>query len=175
LQPSVADFVPLRDRKSRKQRGGQPRCGRTGRDATCKPTKKGPPGPTMCSAPWRPARSPRAAPTPPFAAPSWTSPPSGSGGRRPSRWDSAARRRRRLSLVVEDRAQPALGGLQVPALAARVVGDLVLLDPADAEVVALGVGEVEAGDRRGRVHGEALGEVQPGRGLSVQQLEERGL
>src|ERR1700736_3823118 len=62
-------------------------------------------------------------------------------------------------LVVQDRGEPAFGLGQRPALAAGVVGRLVALDLADAEVVRVGMGEVEAGDRRRRSHGEAFGEL----------------
>ena len=47
----------------------------------------------------------------------------------------------------------------------------VQFDVADAEIVALGEGEIEAGDRRGRPHGEALRQPDSGRSLRVKQRE----
>src|SRR5688572_10195591 len=103
--------------------------------------------------------SPRAdrAPPPPTAR---TSPP----GRSPAAPPSARSRSGRTAcscprassggFVVEDGGEPALGGLQVPALALGVVRHLVALNAADAEVVGLRMGEVEPRHRRWRGHGE---------------------
>ena len=85
-----------------------------------------------------------------------------SGSRRP--YTGRGRLLRRVQpargRVVEDRrrasARPRATG---HALAAGVVLDLVALDLGDAEIVALGVGEVEARDRRAGPHGEALGQA----------------
>jgi hypothetical protein len=65
----------------------------------------------------------------------------------------------RVGLVAEEVAEPALGRGQGPAFALGVVLDLVAVDAADAEVGRLGMGEVVAADRGGRLHGEALGQV----------------
>jgi hypothetical protein len=63
---------------------------------------------------------------------------------------------RPLRFIVEDRGQPAFGDGGGPALAAGVVLGLVALNLADAEIVRLRVGEVEAGNGGGRVHREAV-------------------
>src|SRR5262249_35017343 len=69
---------------------------------------------------------------------------------------SLLRRRahRRQRIVVEDRHQPALGLLHGPALAPRVVLHLVALDLPHAEVVAVGMAEIEAAHRGPWPHGK---------------------
>src|SRR5205807_2087557 len=49
----------------------------------------------------------------------------------------------RQRIVVEHRREPALGLLDAPAFAGGVVRDLIALDLADAEIVALGMAEIE--------------------------------
>ena len=66
-------------------------------------------------------------------------------------------------VVVEHRREPPLGFLGAPALAPGVVLDLIALDLADAEIVALRVAEIEAAHRGAGPHGEALGERHAGR------------
>ena len=44
-------------------------------------------------------------------------------------------------LVIQDRRQPPLGLGDIPALAPRIVLDLVALDPADAEIFATSSGD----------------------------------
>src|SRR5262249_46673585 len=70
--------------------------------------------------------------------------------------------RPRRRIVVQHRRQPSLRLLRRPALAPRVVLDLVALDLADTEIVALRVAEVEAAYRGAGPHGEALGELDAG-------------
>src|SRR5215470_5000108 len=65
--------------------------------------------------------------------------------------------------------------LRAPALAPRVVFDLIALDLADAEIVALRVAEIEPAHRGARPHGEALGELHAGRGLAAEEIEQRCL
>src|SRR5450759_4028000 len=79
------------------------------------------------------------------------------------------------SLVVQVGGEPARGFVHGPALATRVVLELVAADAADAEVVRLGAPEVEAGDRRRRQHRERLGEADPGARLGLEQREQRRL
>src|SRR5215472_9513392 len=74
-------------------------------------------------------------------------------------------------VVVEDRREPALGFDERPVFAARVVLDLVALDPADAEIMALRVAEIEAGHGSRRPHGEAFGEAHADARLALQQTE----
>ena len=62
-------------------------------------------------------------------------------------------------IVIEDRRQPFFGLFDGPALTRCVVLDLVALDAADAEVVALGVAEIKAARRGARaciLRGSAL-------------------
>src|SRR5262245_37608543 len=56
-------------------------------------------------------------------------------------------------IVVEHRREPFLRFGDRPALARGIVLDLVALDFADAEIVAVGMAEVEPADRRARPHG----------------------
>src|SRR5262249_49425163 len=85
------------------------------------------------------------------------------------------RSRGRQRIVVEHRREPALGLLDAPALARRVISDLVALDLADAEVMALGVAEIEPAHRGARPHREALGELDADPALAVEQREQRRL
>src|SRR5689334_24617375 len=57
------------------------------------------------------------------------------------------RRILRARIVVEQRRQPALGSRDVPALAFGIIGDLVALDLADAEISALRMRVIKAADR----------------------------
>ncbi len=54
------------------------------------------------------------------------------------------RRLRRNRIVVQHRRQPALALGNGPALAPRIIGNLVALDFADAKVVAVGMREIQA-------------------------------
>ncbi len=58
--------------------------------------------------------------------------------------------------------------------ARRSRGELVALDLADAEVLGLGVGEVEAGHRRAGPHRERLGQLDADGVRRVEQVEQRG-
>src|SRR5262245_60725808 len=78
-------------------------------------------------------------------------------------------------VVVEHRREPFLRFGDGPALARGIVLDLVALDLADAEIVAVGMAEIEPADRRARPHGEALGEPDPDAALGVEQREQRRL
>src|SRR5215510_3129328 len=75
-------------------------------------------------------------------------------------------------IVVEDRGEPLLGLLDAPALAARIVLDLVALDLADPEIVALRVAEIEPAHRGARPHREALGELDADAVLTIKETEQ---
>ena len=94
-------------------------------------------------------------------------PPSPVNGRR-----ALLRRLRPYRRVVQHRPEPAFDLLDRHALARRVVLDLIALDFGDAEIMRLRMGDVEAGDRGGRPHRVALGELDPDRPLGVEQPEE---
>src|SRR3954452_21919122 len=78
-----------------------------------------------------------------------------------------------LGAVAQVRREPSLRLGDRPALAAGVVLDLVAGDPAQVEVPRLRVGEVQPADRGPRPHGHALGELDAGVGLDVEQLPDR--
>src|SRR6478672_1650366 len=80
-----------------------------------------------------------------------------------------------LRVVIEDRREPALGLLWAPAFATRVVEHLVAPDLAHAEIAAFRMCEIEARDGGRGPHGVALGQLQPGRLLGIQQGEQRAL
>src|SRR6478735_11035550 len=80
-----------------------------------------------------------------------------------------------IGVVAEVRREPALGLGNGPALARGVVGDLVGADAADDEVLRLRVGEVPARDGGARPHRHALGELDAGGRLYVEQLPQRAL
>src|SRR4051812_46551427 len=65
--------------------------------------------------------------------------------------------------LVEVWPQPAGRGFEIDAAAPGIVGELVLADLGDSEILAVGVAEVEAGDRRCRQHGEIVGQRHSGR------------
>src|SRR3546814_11534078 len=74
---------------------------------------------------------------------------------------SSRRRHTRCALVT---------GVQTCAL--PIFFELVASDPRDAEILAFGMPEIKAADRRGRQHRKAFGEYQPGilaRGEQVEQ------
>src|SRR3954452_22134823 len=75
-----------------------------------------------------------------------------------------------VGVVAEVRRQPALRLGQGPALALGVVLDLVASQPADDEVLRLRVAEVPPGHRGSRPHRPALGELDPGVRLHVEEL-----
>ena len=62
--------------------------------------------------------------------------------------------RRLHRLAVEHGGEPSSGFFDRDAFASGIVLELVLADAANAEVSALGVGEVEAADRSRGHHGE---------------------
>src|SRR5688572_26158235 len=72
-------------------------------------------------------------------------------------------------LVIEVGGEPPLHRPVVLALAVPVVLDLVALDPPHREVARVGMGEVEAADRRRRVHGEGLRKSDAGAFLRLQE------
>src|ERR1700674_5153090 len=80
-----------------------------------------------------------------------------------------------LRVVTEDRREPALGLLWAPVFAARVVEHLVAPDLAHAGIAAFPMCEIEARDGGRGPHGVALGQLQPGRLLGIQQREQRAL
>src|SRR5262245_45187444 len=80
-----------------------------------------------------------------------------------------------LRVVAKVGAEPALSFGQRPALALGVVGDLVLGQPTDYEVLRLRVREIPAADSSTGPHRHRLGQLDAGPLLDVQQLEERRL
>src|SRR5262249_35704308 len=95
--------------------------------------------------------------------------PVGSSGRRGLLRRCPGQRHR---IVVEHRREPLLRLLDAPALAFGVVLDLVALDLADAEIVALRVAEIEPAHRCARPHRKALRELDPDAALAVEQVEQ---
>ena len=78
-------------------------------------------------------------------------------------------------LVDQVRREPARRLIERDALSGRVVGQLVATDPADPEVVAVGVPQVVAGDRGARPHRERFGQPDAGPRLRLEQVEQRAL
>src|SRR5438552_5626150 len=94
--------------------------------------------------------------------------------------DGGDRRRRFRGLllrgnIVQHRRQPALGLGHAHALARSVVLDLLALDLADAEIEAFGVADIETRHRRARPHRTALGQLDAGGVLRIEQTEQRRL
>src|SRR5215471_633859 len=87
-------------------------------------------------------------------------------------WRSRRHIARELALVVEHRCQPTLGLLEAPALALSVVFDLVALDLADAEVMAIGVRQIKTRDASRRPHGVAFSEANARRLFRLEQVED---
>src|SRR5258708_2302167 len=85
------------------------------------------------------------------------------------------RSRRNQRVIVEHRREPLLRLGHAPALARGVVLDLIALDLADAEIVALGMAEVEPAHGSARPHGEALGELEADPPLTVEQRKQARL
>src|SRR5260370_5713656 len=73
-------------------------------------------------------------------------------------------------IVVEHGGEPFFRFLRAPALAPRVILDLIPFDLADAEIVALRVAEIEPAHLGARRHGEALRELTASRGLTVGEI-----
>src|SRR5260221_13034765 len=88
---------------------------------------------------------------------------------------SPARSRRNHGAIVEPGREPLLRLGHAPALARGVVLDLIALDLADAEIVALGMAEVEPAHGSARPHGEALGELEADPPLTVEQRKQARL
>src|SRR5262249_46074394 len=68
--------------------------------------------------------------------------------------------------------EPLVGLLDAPAFALGVILDLVTLDFADAEIMALRMAEIEATYERARPHRKALGELDANAALAVEQAEQ---
>src|SRR5437660_12495112 len=85
------------------------------------------------------------------------------------------RSRRNQRVIVECRREPLLRLGHAPALARGVVLDLIALDLADAEIMALGMAEVEPAHGSARPHGEALGELEADAPLAVEQRKQARL
>src|SRR4249920_441438 len=79
------------------------------------------------------------------------------------------RSRRNQRIIVEHRREPLLRLGHAPAIARGVVLDLIALDVADGEIVALGMAEVEPAHGGARPHGEALGELEADAPLTIEQ------
>src|SRR5579859_1375028 len=92
-----------------------------------------------------------------------------------ARPSAMSERRSGIGIVSETGRQPALGLLEGLALAARVVGGLVLADAPDAEVVRVRMREVPAAHRRRGPHREALGERDARALRRAQEVEQRAL
>src|SRR6185437_13911975 len=107
---------------------------------------------------------------PPPAAASATTPDGKSPGRR-----CCLGRALRSRIVVQDRAEPAFGGGQIPAFTPGVVLDLVALDLAGTEIAALGMAVIETGNRRARPHGVAYGQLHSDLVFGVEQLKQSRL
>src|SRR6187431_312920 len=101
-----------------------------------------------------------------------TPPPASDAGTSP--WRTPPRGGEALS-VPNVLAQVLLGLLERDAAAAGVVLDLVAADAGDAEILGLRMGEVVARHRRGRDHGEALGQRDAGVLPGIEQAEQLGL
>src|SRR5499427_5767552 len=85
------------------------------------------------------------------------------------------RSRRNQRVIVEHRREPLLRLGHAPALARGVVLDLIALDLADAEIVAVGMAEVESADGGTGPHGEALGKLEADAPLAVEQRKQARL
>src|SRR5258708_26596006 len=85
------------------------------------------------------------------------------------------RSRRNQRVIVEHRREPLLRLGHAPALARGVVLDLIALDLADAEIVALGMAEVEPAHGSARPHGEPLGELEADPPLTAEQRKQARL
>src|SRR5579863_1254585 len=97
---------------------------------------------------------------------------------RNERWRPTIELRRFLRLrrrIIEDRPEPALDLADFHALAPRVIFDLVALDLGDAEIMRVGMGDIEAGDRRAWPHRVALGQLHADFSLRVDEAEQRRL
>src|SRR6476659_4542312 len=85
---------------------------------------------------------------------------------------STKRRLCEASGLVEVGPQPARRRLDVDPSPFGIIGELVLADLSDSEILAVAVAEVEAGDRRGRQHGEVVGERDSGRIVAEQRKQQ---
>jgi len=77
--------------------------------------------------------------------------------------------------LVEVRSQPAFRGLQIDPAPRRIILKLIAADPGDAEILAVGMAEIEARDRRRRQHREAFRQRDPGRARPAEQIEQQRL
>src|SRR5688572_5632784 len=123
-----------------------------------------------------------------------TSPPDSAGPSTNSGWmaltravagaaNRASNRRKNRSInrplcepraLVEVRAQPASRSLGIDTAPLRIIRQLVLADPGNAEILAVAMAEIEAGHRRSGQHGEIVGQGDA-RGLTAEQVEQQGL
>src|SRR5215203_1214957 len=78
-------------------------------------------------------------------------------------------------IIVEDRHQPFLRLVGRPAFALGVVLDLIALDLADAEIVAVGMAEIKSADGGTRPHRKTFGELDADLALAFEQIEQRAL
>ncbi len=79
-----------------------------------------------------------------------------------------------VTRVLEVGAEPFFGFGEAPAFAGGVVFELVAADFANVEVACAGVGQVEAADAGGWVHGEAFGEGAAGVFVGLEPVPEGG-
>src|SRR5690606_6201912 len=77
--------------------------------------------------------------------------------------------------IIEDRGEPAFRFAETPTLPPGIIFHLIALDPAYAEIMAGGMGEIEPGDSRWRCHREAFGKADACRPLRVEEVEQRAL
>jgi hypothetical protein len=77
--------------------------------------------------------------------------------------------------IVQHRRQPPLGLSHRPALAPRIILDLIPLDLANPEIIALRMAEIESRYLRPRPHRKAFRQLHAGGVLGVEQAEQRRL
>src|SRR3546814_13792524 len=69
--------------------------------------------------------------------------------------------------------QPALGLVEADAAPHRIILDLILTDPRDAEIFGLRMADIETRHRRGGHHRKMVGQLDPGRRLGTHPVEQR--
>src|SRR5262249_53948773 len=77
--------------------------------------------------------------------------------------------RRNQRVVIEHWREPFFGFGHSPSLAGGIVVDLIALDLADAEVMALRMAEIEPENGSARPHSKAFGQLDPDPPLALEQ------
>ncbi len=80
-----------------------------------------------------------------------------------------------LGRIAQIGGQPALGLVEPPSLAFGIVGHLVALELADAEITRIAMGEIEAGNGRRRGHRETFGQCHASSRPDIEQIEQNAL